>query len=36
MNNKTLLDERANGCNIVDQQLATLLDVTCCVSLHSL
>ena len=25
MNNKTSLDERANGCNIVDQQLPTLI-----------
>ena len=27
---------RANGRNIVGQQLPTLLDVTCCVRLHSL
>ena len=27
---------RANGRNIVDQQLPTLLDVTCCVRLHTL
>ena len=27
---------RANGRNIVDQQLPTLLDVTCCVRLHIL
>ena len=27
---------RANGHNIVDQQLPTLLDVTCCVGLHTL
>ena len=27
---------RANGCNIVDQQFPTLLDVTCCVRLHTL
>ena len=27
---------RANGCNIVDQQLPTLLDVTCCICLHTL
>ena len=27
---------RANGSNIVDQQLPTLLDVTCCVRLHTL
>ena len=26
----------ANGCNIVDQQLPTLLDVTCCVRLQTL
>ena len=26
----------ANGCNIVGQQLPTLLDVTCCVHLHTL
>ena len=26
---------RANGCNIVGQQLPTLLDVTCCVRLHT-
>ena len=26
----------ANGCNIVDQQLPTLLDVTSCVHLHTL
>ena len=26
----------ANGCNIVDQQLPTLLDVTSCVRLHTL
>ena len=26
----------ANGCNIVDQQLPTLLDVTCCIRLHTL
>ena len=25
-----------NGCNIVDQQLPTLLDVTSCVHLHTL
>ena len=30
----TLLSLRANGRNIVDQQLPTLLDVTCCVRLH--
>ena len=27
---------RANGRNIVDQQLPTSLDVTCCVRLHTL
>ena len=27
---------RANGRNIVDKQLPTLLDVTCCVRLHTL
>ena len=27
---------RANGHNINDQQLPTLLDVTCCVGLHTL
>ena len=27
---------RANGRNIVGQQLSTLLDVTCCVRLHTL
>ena len=27
---------RANGRNIVDQQLPTLLDVTCCLRLHTL
>ena len=27
---------RANGCNIVDQQHPTLLDVTCCICLHTL
>ena len=27
---------RANGRNIVDQQLPTLLDVTCCVRLYTL
>ena len=27
---------RANGRNIVDQQLPTLLDVICCVRLHTL
>ena len=27
---------RANGRNIIDQQLPALLDVTCCVSLHTL
>ena len=26
----------ANGCNIVDQQLPTLLEVTCCICLHTL
>ena len=30
------LKPRANGRNIVDQQLPTLLDVTCCVRLHTL
>ena len=25
---------RANGCNIVGQQLTTLLDLTCCARLH--
>ena len=27
---------RANGRNIVDQQLQTFLDVTCCIRLHTL
>ena len=27
---------RANGRNMVGQQLPTLLDVTCCVRLHTL
>ena len=31
-----LLKPRANGPNIVGQQLPTLLDVTCCVRLHTL
>ena len=30
------LKPRANGRNIVGQQLLTLLDVTCCVRLHTL
>ena len=30
------LKPRANKCNIVGQQLPTLLDVTCCVRLHIL
>jgi len=30
------LTPRANGRNIVGQQLLTLLDVTCCVRLHTL
>ena len=30
------LKSRANGRNIVGQQLVTLLDVTCCVRLHTL
>ena len=30
------LKPRANGRNIVDQQLPTYLDVTCCVRLHTL
>jgi len=30
------LKPRANGRNIVGQQLLTLLDVTCCVRLHAL
>ena len=30
------LKPRANGRNIVGQQLPTLLDVTCCVRLHTL
>ena len=30
------LKPRANGRNIVGQQLVTLLDVTCCVRLHTL
>ena len=32
----SLVKPRANGRNIVDQQLPTLLDVTCCVRLHTL
>ena len=31
-----IVKPRANGCNIVGQQLPTLLDVTCCVRLHTL
>ena len=31
----TSFKPRANGCNIVGQQLPTLLDVTCCVRLHT-
>ena len=31
-----LIKPRANGRNNVAQQLPTLLDVTCCVSLHTL
>ena len=31
-----ILKPRANGRNIVGQQLPTLLDVTCCVRLHTL
>ena len=34
--NESTLRLRANGRNIVDQQLSTLLDVTCCVRLHTL
>ena len=30
------LKSRANGRNLVGQQLVTLLDVTCCVRLHTL
>ena len=32
----SIVKPRANGRNIVDQQLPTLLDVTCCVRLHIL
>ena len=32
----TTLKPRANGFNIVGQQLPTLLDITCCVRLHTL
>jgi len=35
-NKVAILRLRANGRNIVDQQLPTLLDVTCCVRLHTL
>ena len=31
-----IVKPRANGRNIVGQQLPTLLDVTCCVRLHTL
>ena len=31
-----MLKSHANGCNIVCQQLPTLLDVTCCIQLHTL
>ena len=34
--NEFIVRLRANGRNIVDQQLSTLLDVTCCVRLHTL
>ena len=34
--NESTLRLRANGRKIVDQQLSTLLDVTCCVRLHTL
>ena len=33
---KTSFKPRANGRNTVGQQLQTLLDVTCCVRLHTL
>ena len=32
----TIIKLRENGRNIVGQQLPTLLDATCCVSLHTL
>ena len=32
----SLVKPHANGSNIVDQQLPTLLDVTCCARLHTL
>ena len=32
---RTPLKPRANGRNIVGQQLPTLLNVTCCVRLHT-
>ena len=32
----TTLKPRANGLNIVGQQLPTLLDIKCCVRLHTL
>ena len=34
--NEFIVRLRANGRNIVDQQLPTLLDATCCVRLHTL
>ena len=34
--NASYLKPRAKGRNIVDQQYPTLLDVTCCVCLHTL
>ena len=33
---KCILKPRVNGHNIVGQQFPTLLDVTCCVRLHTL
>ena len=32
----TIVKPHTNGCNVVGQQLSTLLDVTCCVRLHTL
>ena len=36
LSGSTSVKPRANGRNIVGQQLPTLLDVTCCVRLHTL
>ena len=36
LSSSTSVKPRANGPNIVGQQLPTLLDVTCCVRLHTL